>query len=441
MDLIQNYNQLLAKFESLVGDGFPKSRQQFDLTRIKTLLTAIGQPQANLKIIQVGGTSGKGSTAVFIESILRNYGYKTGLFTSPYLQVLNEFCQINACPVKTTELLAAYSQIEPLLDKNSYFEVKFAICLHIFQQHQIDVAIVEVGLGGKLDATNILDAQVAVLVSVGLDHTEILGDTVELIATDKVHIIKPAATAICGFKPSSTRDIAIARAKAVKANLILLERDFNYNYQAGKLNIHSPIADYRDLELGLSGEFQAHNASCAVLACEAFMQQPLDLTKIKLGLQQASIPGRLEIMQQQPLVLLDGAHNADKLTALVDYISQFNQEIILIIALKQGKQHNLDILNPLNKLKFKSIIATEFTPKGIWTAVPAAVLAKMLALQSSIKITAEASAMTALNLALNQAEAQDIIIITGSLFLVGDCREYWQPTAQLLEYIEQGCND
>lgn len=453
MQLTEKYNELNKKLESLIGETKFIAQENLKLERIKVLLELLGNPQDSLSIIHVGGTSGKGSTSTFIASLLQAHGYKTGLFLSPYLQILNETWKINHCPAKTTELLNIYQQIEPhFIDVAkqtdaglpSFFEVKLALGLMLFKQHQVDVAIIEVGLGGKLDATNVLDSMISVLVSVGLDHTDILGNTVELIAADKVEIIKPNTTTICGFTQPSTIAIAQNKAKTVATNLLLLNRDFSYCYEKNQFSITTPTNHYQHLSLSLSGQCQAHNASCAVMAYEIFLQlnqQQIKIDTIQTGLQQAFIAGRMEQIQTEPMVLLDGAHNPDKLYSFFNYLQQIDKEIILILALKMGKELNHDIFPIIRALQAKQIIATQFLDKGIWQAIPAQRL-KQLLIQYEVNtptIIEIAQPIAAIEYALTQAGKNDLIAVTGSLFLVGDCREFWYPKTMLLEKIEMEC--
>ncbi|MEK7991563.1 MAG: Mur ligase family protein [Thiotrichaceae bacterium] len=455
MELIEKYNILNQKLEGLISDFKFEASSNLRLERIKKLLELLGNPQDKLTIIHVGGTSGKGSSSTFIASLLQAQGYKTGLFLSPYLQILNETWKINHSPAKTTELLEIYKQIEPIfpevatqtgLGLPSYFEVKLALGLMLFKWHQVDVAIIEVGLGGKLDATNVLNSMISVLVSIGLDHTEILGDTIELIAADKVEIIKPHTTTICGFSQDTTVAIARAKAKAVKTNLLLLNRDFSYFYQQDKLSIATPTHCYQDLSLSLRGQFQAHNAACAVMVYETFMKMNQAKPKadiVKTGLQKAFISGRMEQIQSEPIVLLDGAHNPDKLSSFFTHLKQMDKDIILVFALKIGKELNKDIFPLIRQLQAKQIIITQFLDKGIWQAIPAQELKQLLiknnALLNPEMLTVVDKPIAAIKYALNQADTNDVIAVTGSLFLVGDCREFWHSRETLLEFAENEC--
>ncbi len=447
------YQLLNKKLESLIDKVKFTAKNNLKLERIKTLLELLDNPQDSLSIIHVGGTSGKGSTATFIASLLQTQGYKTGLFLSPYLQILNETWQINQCPAKTSELLTIFDTIEPLFSQvaartgfglPSYFEIKFALAILLFKRHQVDVAVIEVGLGGRLDTTNVVNAMISVLVSVGLDHTEILGDTVELIATDKVEIIKPYSTVICGFTQDSTIAIAQAKATSVKANLLLLNQDFSYYYQNNQLSITTPSHNYQHLSITLQGQFQAHNAACAVLAYEVFLQQnqlEANVNVVRLGLQNAYIAGRMEQVQSNPTVFLDGAHNPDKLNLFFNSLRQLNQRIILILALKMGKELNTDIFALIKQLQAKHIVVTQFEDKAIWQAIPAIKLQQLL-IQNDVNpqiITIINKPFAAIEYALSQADVNDVIAITGSLFLVGDCRDFWYPKAQLLAYVENDC--
>ncbi|NET56865.1 MAG: hypothetical protein F6K47_12090 [Symploca sp. SIO2E6] len=451
MNLLEQYKELENKLESLIGDVKFSAEINLKLERIECLLELLGNPQDSFSVIHVGGTSGKGSTSSYISSILESDGYKTGLFLSPYLQVLNEVCLVEGCPVKTSELLDAYNEIEPLFMEvanrtkfgyPSYFEVKLALSLMLFKRKNIDVAVIEVGIGGTLDASNVLSTDVSVLVSVGLDHTEILGDTIEEIASDKVGIIKENGTVVCGFSQESTRKIALKRAEEKKATIFLIDRNFKYIYCNGKTSIQTENFCQHDLNLSIQGEHQAHNASCAIVAYEQFVKKhskSFSHDAVIKGLSIAKIPGRSEIIQNQPTVILDGAHNPDKLSSFLKWLNELSAKPIIIMALKKGRKVNSEIPPILGNTGAKLIIATSFYNQGIWESMSSEDLSEEIKKNNNsdstevVKIT---DPLDAIKYALKVAHTDDVIAVTGSLFLVGDVREYWHPKEAILQLIE-----
>ncbi len=454
MNVVAQYHELEQKIERLTNNQIFSKHKNMKLARMTCLLNLLGNPQKAFKIIHVGGTSGKSSTSHYIANILKNDGYKTGLFLSPYLQVLNEICLINGAPAKTSELLITYKEIEKKflevaaitkMGEPTYFEAKLALSLVLFKKKNIDVAVLEVGLGGKFDATNVVNSQVAVLVSVGLDHTEILGDTIEKIASDKVGIIKNQGMVICGFNQNSTQKIAIKRAFEQKATLFLLNQDFFYQYHQAKeeLIITQKKIKYK-FKIKLVSDYQAHNASCAILAYQKFQeltQKKSSLLAIEKGIRINNIPGRLEIVQNKPTVILDGAHNPDKLNSFFKKLQDFHTSPIIIFSLKKGREINSAIFPLLYKANPQKIITTSFAGKGIWQSLLAEELLKKIqkfSPKTKNKITTIAipSPLKAIQNALKEANENDVIAVTGSFFLVGEIREYWHPKEKMLLCIE-----
>lgn len=424
------YQELKALLEQLIGPVKFDATQNLKLERITQLLEIVGNPHFSFPSIHVGGTSGKGSTSALISSILVAAGYKTGLHTSPYLQVINEGFQINNTLVPTSTLLKILKQkLLPAVEKvgqtnpfgkPSYFETKTALAFLLFAQEKVDVAVVEVGLGGTLDATNVLPATVAVLTSVGLDHTEILGDTIEKIITDKAGIIKKNQTVISGVTQPSAQHIIADRCKKVEARKLL---------QIGKEFEPLPTSQ----KINLPGEFQRSNAACAVEAAKAF-DPHISQQAITTGLRTAFLPGRMEIVQEKPLVILDGAHNPDKIAALMESLKQQypKEEWIVIFAAKSDKDHQA----MLRKLERKALcfVTTEFHDAALWSPHPAADLKTQLETITSKNIIAEQDPRVALKkaLAISQENDQAPILITGSLYLLGNIREHWYPSKKML---------
>lgn len=452
MCVLPLYNELVTKLESLIGEFKFSADINLKLERIECLLELLGNPQDSFSVIHVGGTSGKGSTSSYISSILQNDAYKTGVFLSPYLQVLNEVCLINGSPAKTKDLLDAYDEIEPFFaevanktrfGKPSFFEVKLALSLMLYKRHNVDVAIIEVGLGGSLDASNTLDTDVSVLVSIGLDHTEILGDTIEKIASDKTGIIKKNGVVICGFIQDSARRIAQEKATEEEAKILFINKDYKYTYCNGKAAIQTEDFYSQNLNLSLKGEHQAHNAACAVAAYGEFTKKHkkrFSKEAVIQGLSQAVIHGRSEIVQDAPVVILDGAHNPDKLNAFFNRLAELTTSPILIIALKKGRNVNSEIYSLFEKTNAKEIIVTTFSDKGIWESLPSDQLMRDIQKNSNstLEISSIPDPMDAILYALKIANADDVIAVTGSLFLVGDIREHWYSTKKILEHIEKG---
>jgi dihydrofolate synthase/folylpolyglutamate synthase len=425
---LAQYQQLETGLSALIGPIKFSAEINLKLERIALLLELLGNPQQQFPTIHVGGTSGKGSTATMTAAILQSTGLKTGLHTSPHLQILNERHQINGKIAPTSALLALFEEMQPLFEeadrllpfgKPSYFEAQFALSCLWFARQQVDVAVIEVGLGGRLDATNVIPAQVAVITSIGLDHTEILGDTIAAIASDKAGIIKSGQTVITAATQDDARAIILERCQTVGASFNLIESVY-----AGALPLH------------LDNDFQRINAACAIAAAQAFRTETDDDLVVQ-SLAQVRIPGRMEVVQHAPLIVLDGAHNPDKMRAAVAAIGRIHppRRRIVVLAMKRGK----DVANVLPHLLplADGVVTTEFLVKGLWHPVASDELTQaVIAFDPTLTVWTEPDPLRAVDLALTIAEPVDLVWITGSLYLIGDVRERWFPSESLLESAE-----
>ena len=447
--MIDNKEKILLTYQKLENDfaklipKVPFSKDiNMKLERITHLMELLGNPHNSFKSIHVGGTSGKGSTATFIASILTAQGYKTGLHLSPHLQILNERYQINCKPVATTQLAEIFERVKPAIaqvakdnpfGEPSYFEAQVALAFCLFEAQEVDVAIIEVGLGGRLDATNVLSSQVSVLTSVGLDHTEILGNTVEEIAQDKACIIKECQEVVCGFSQETTKEIVAQQARQKNSHLFQLGDNFTFSFDGDSLTVRLPDKVYANLHLKMLGEFQSSNAACAVAAAHIFSQGKLSDSAVIEGLKNSSIPGRMEILQTDPMVLLDGAHNPDKMASASQAVNNLfcDKERIVVLSLKEGKAAR-DIL-PYLTTATKLIILTGFYIKELWKPSPPEELAEIIKdIAPNLPYYILHDPIEATQYALSIAEPNDLVWITGSLYLAGDIREYWYPSEKLI---------
>lgn len=447
-DIIKTYQELEGSLQQLIGKQKFSAPINLRLERIAHLLDLMGNPQRAFPSIHVGGTSGKGSTATMISHILTAAGYKTGLHLSPHLQILNERHQINNQVAPTSQLARLFREMQPAIEtvaaenpygKPGYFEAQFALALALFRAEKVDFAVVEVGLGGSRDATNVLPASVSVLTSVGLDHTEILGDTLEAIAWDKAGIIKPGQTVICGFQTEATREIVREKCEQERAQLLLLNQDFQGDFASEGMTLQTPSGILTGIKAGLRGQFQAANAACAVAAVQALPNVTVSESAIRRGLENTRIPGRLEVIQQNPTILLDGAHNPDKMKLTAELVRQqfALSRQITVVAFKSDK----DVAGVLaHVLKHTDrLIVSAFKAKGLWQPMPPekiAAIAHARAPELEIQISPEP--LEAVQLALAAATPNDLVWFTGSLYFVGDVREFWYPRVQLIAQAETG---
>lgn len=391
------------------------------LDRINDLLERLGNPQRGINFVHVGGTAGKGSTCYMIAAMLQAAGYKTGLHVSPHIEDVRERLQINGQFIREDQFVAYVHHIAPVMEAMratsphgapSYFEALLAIAFQYFKDKKVDIAVVEVGMGGTLDGTNVITPKVAVLTNVGLDHTQFLGDTVEKIAHDKVGIFKMGIDVVSGVTQPSVRAIVRAKAKGLGCYLQLLGDDFDKNIPA---TIHVP--------------YQRKNASLAIAAIRALKKHGFTVSDdvIQTSLASVKIPGRFEIFPKllatnyQLPVILDGAHNPDKVQALREAIAVVfpDKKIRFVFAAKKDKNiiEMIKILEPIAKKFYftKFLQSTDFgkdfsfDPKEFSTTVG-----------SEVFKTSDG----ALQKAQDESDKDDVICVTGSLYLVGEVRGY-----------------
>ncbi len=415
------------------------------LERIERLLALLDNPHRKYPTIHIGGTSGKGSTATMTAAILTAAGYKTGLHTSPHLQILNERHRIDGTIAPTSDLLRLLEEMLPLIEqvgqelpdfgKPSYFEVQFALSCCCFAEQKVDVAVVEVGLGGSLDSTNVLPARVAVVTSVGLDHTEILGDTLAEIAQNKAGIIKPNQTVITGATEPEAYDVIARRARRMENPLWTLGAEIDFEETSDdSVNFYVNGRTYFGIEMGMVGSFQVLNGALAVAAAQAFDAE-LSEHAVLEGLRNVRFAGRMEVVQTAPTVILDGAHNPDKMRAAAESLAYTSSRVIGIIGMKLGKDVRETLIYALPHLD--EVIVTEFKLQGLWEAVSAETLAATVQeLTPNLPVTIEPDVTAAIKHALAIANPADMIWLTGSLYLVGNARQYWYPNEQLITEAE-----
>lgn len=395
------------------------------LEPITQLCAAMGDPQHACPVIHVTGTNGKGSTVQMISRLLAAQGLSVGTYTSPHLERVNERIARNGEPITDAELaeqIAAIGELEILTGvRPSYFEAMTAAAFRWFADVAVDVAVVEVGLLGRWDATNVVDPTVAVITNIGMDHTEFAGPTLADIAREKAGIITPRCVAIVGETDPDLVDIFRAEGPA---SMLVRDEDFgvvdNSLAVGGRvMDLRTPTTVYPDVYVPLHGSHQGDNAAVALCAVEAFFAAPLDVEVVQEGFAAVSVPGRFEILSVQPLVIIDGAHNpagADRCAQV--FFEDFDPEgrrILVVGTLRDPAE----MVAALRADEFDLVIAcTAPTPRGIAGTTVGRAAHELGAAEVVVTDTvAEAVAR-----ALRSADVDDAILVTGSLYVAGGAR-------------------
>ncbi len=447
-DVLARYTAFEQALTQLIGPVRFRAETNMRLERITHLLELLGNPQQTYPLIHVGGTAGKGSTAAIAAAILTAAGYRTGLHLSPPLQILNEGYHINQQIVSTSRLVACLNAIQPAIAQvaatnpygaPTFFEVQVALALYLFQQEAVDVAVIEVGLGGTTDATNVVPAAVSVITNIGLDHTDILGNTIASITEAKAGIIKPGQQVISGVQQIEAQQIIARHCQAQGAHLWQLGAEFGYLWaDDGSLTVYAPGHAYHRVKLAMPGLMQGANAACAIAAVAALPLVIPNTAAIPEAIGTVQLPGRMEIVQKRPLVVLDGAHNPDKLCAAIAALQALPacRRRIVVFALKSGKPV-ADLL-PTLLAGTDMLIVTTFRVRDLWTPTdPQQLAVAVAALAPDCALHVIVDPLEALTFALSTATPDDLILVTGSLYLVGDVRAHWYPVRELLERAER----
>lgn len=395
------------------------------LGRIKRLLRALGDPQKGFHSIHVAGTNGKGSTCAFLFSVLREAGFPTGLYTSPHLERFNERIRTSTGLISDKDVVRTALRVKEAADetgqKASFFEFTTAMAFEYFRMRGVEMAVVETGMGGRWDATNVLSPLVSVITTVGLDHMEYLGDDITSIAREKAGIIKKGAPLITGVAKGPALKVLMAKAKEKRSSVFLSGRDFAFTRGPGGLFDYAGASmALEGLSIGLIGGHQHSNAACALAALEAIGEMGYRITgpSIRRGLKEAQWPGRVEVVGRRPLIVLDAAHNPDGARSLGEALKTFGwRRLIIVLGIMSDKDVE-GILKPLAPLSDVVMVAAPATPR----AASAETLVDLLK-RHKRPARPYPSVAAACRAALKEAKRDDAICVTGSIYTVGEARK------------------
>lgn len=416
-------------------DQPPYPERVWRLSRMEELLSQLGDPHRAYHSVHVAGTKGKGSTTAMIESVLRAAGLRTGMYTSPHLHTFRERIRLDGQPISEEEVAAQVERMLPILDARpevTVFEIITALAMRVFSEHKVDVGVFEVGMGGRLDATNVLTPLVSVITSISLDHIKVLGDTIEAIAGEKAGIIKPGVPAVTAPQRPEALEVLRAACAARGADLIHVGSDWGWrptssDLDGQRLSIHArgpgTKPRYQGLRIPLLGDHQAENACTAVAAVEVLRQRGLSIPDkaVRRGLATVSWPGRMEILGRAPLLVVDGAHNGYSLERLFEALRKYLPYRRLIAVFGMGVTH---LSHALLGQVLESADRVYVTRSRHARATPPEELATMAtALGGQATVTTRVQ--EALRQALASACCDDLVLVTGSLFVVAEAREAW----------------
>jgi dihydrofolate synthase/folylpolyglutamate synthase len=452
------YLQAIQYLESFINyEKFPQwpYEESLKLERIKGFLKTIGDPQVSLKCLHIAGTKGKGSTCAFLTYILREAGYKVGLYTSPHLSDFRERIRIlrpisdkrQAISdfegmISKSALAELVQRLKPVIEeynKNSkyeplsFFEVYTALAFVYFKEKKVDFAVLETGLGGRLDATNVVEPLVCAITSLSYEHTQKLGNTLREIATEKAGIIKvsplaryPVSPLIVISAPQEKEAIKVIRNKCkdVDARLYEVGKDITFRKAKHGFTVKGALGKYPNLKIKLLGEHQHINATVAIGVIEALGNYNIKVSvdSIRRGLYNTVWPGRCEVISKKPLLVLDGAQNVASAKALKETIKEnFSakggkyRKLILVLGISNDKDIK-GIYRALTDLAYTVILTRANSPRATEPEVLASYFkGKEIYLTNNVK--------EAIDLAKQKANSKDLILVTGSLFVVGEARD------------------
>jgi dihydrofolate synthase/folylpolyglutamate synthase len=432
--------EVLGVVEAALLKRLPESQIEPSLVRIAALLDALGSPELSYPTVHIGGTNGKTSTARMVDSLFTELDYRTGRFTSPHLESMLERISIKGEPISPEGFIASYNDIALYLDlidsrqphPISFFEAVTALAFVAFAEFPVDLGIIEVGMGGQWDATNVVSSAVSVIMPIGLDHTEYLGDTLEEIAQTKSGIIKPESHVVLAAQEPEVARILME--KIIEKSAIpyregvefsLLRRDIAVGGQM--ISIQGIYSQYTDIYLPLYGAHQASNAAVALATAEAFVGMALDEEVVRNAFANVKSPGRLEVLHRDPTVIVDAAHNPHGARALANTLqTEFDFESIFCVLAILGDKDVIGVLKELEPVVDRLVVSQSNSPRAFEVEK---LYAEAIKIFSADRVYKEANLINAITYAseqvtlLNQvSEGVSAVVITGSVVTAGEAR-------------------
>ena len=436
MDYRESINRLLSLLDHERRQPVaPRQKQIFDLGRMDGFLELLGNPHRSTPTIHVAGTKGKGSTAAFCDAVLAAAGYRTGFYSSPHLHTFCERIRLDTAPITQPRFASLVRELWPYqerigrgtqLGEVSLFEFMTAMAFRCFSEDRVDFQTIEVGLGGRLDATNVVDPEVAVITSISLDHTKILGDSLEEIAAEKAGIVKPQVPVVIAPQSPQALEVILSKCREQRAFPIRLPEDVSWSLEdhsidGQSLRVRGRLAEY-SLHIPLLGAHQLENASSALAALEILMEKGYAISQdaIKQGFATACWPCRMEVLSRRPLLVADGAHNPQSIGVLLRSLPKYlsYQRIALIVGFSRDKQIS-EMVNLLAQQGNPVYATRSRHPRS----VPPGEIGEMFRDRGVASVAEIETVGEAVKLARQAAGPEDLILGIGSLFVAAELRE------------------
>lgn len=427
--VITSRDRAIAFLDARIASGV-----QPGLERIAGLLELMGSPEGDIPTIHVAGTNGKTTTVRLVEDLLLAHDLSVGTFTSPHLERLEERFTLNGQAIDEPTLTQTVADVAPFVAAYesqhattvTYFELTTAMAFQAFVSAAVNVAVVEVGLGGRLDATNVVDADVSVITGIAIDHTSYLGESIGEIAGEKAGILKPGGLLVTGPLPAAAEGAVTGRVAATGATWIRRTSDYDVTDVAQAIggwraSVKGIQSSYPDVFLPLHGRHQVDHLATAIVAVEALFQRPLDLESVRMAAAAAESPGRIEVVRRNPLVILDGAHNEQGLTGLATALAdEFPETHRILVAGFRGERDPIELFAPLRGLVGAVIATAPDDPTAVAAQSVAAAARDVFGAEIPVDVVTPVG--QAVTEALDRVAPEEAVIVTGSLYVVGEAR-------------------
>jgi dihydrofolate synthase / folylpolyglutamate synthase len=418
----------------------PHTMATYDLRRLYELLGKIGNPHTKAKSLHIAGTNGKGSTSAMLAAVLTNAGYTTGLYTSPHLITMRERIMVDGVPIPEESVARIMTRIRPEIEEVNrratygtltVFELLTVLAFAYFAEKKVDFQVMEVGLGGRFDATNVIVPEVCLITSISFDHTEVLGNTLTAIASEKAGIIKPGCTVVLHPQVEEVdkviREVCHQKdAKLIRVGKDVTRQSLGFNLDGQQMLVKGRLGSY-SIAIPLLGQFQMDNATAAVAALEVLVEKEYKITadNIVKGLAAVEWPGRMHILRKKPIILVDGGHNPGASHNLKEALELYfkPEKAILVVGISNDKDYK-SIVKEMAPL-FDTVIATRaVNPRAYDPKIIADEFAR-----AGLKTEVAESIPAAIDRAIVMAGEKDLICIAGSLFVVGEAIEHLNKAA------------